>query len=129
MSGSNQSALRTAALKLSRFNNSGVPQSCATHFQAAQEGLGVLAVKRFTIALTRIAQYQAQDPTAACFTLALIDRSSQAEVQLQLFSRLTFQAPNPLRMTGSLLADKALDRSIGIREAIFLDQILVNTPC
>jgi hypothetical protein len=96
---------------------------CTSHFPRSAGRSRCPAVKRFAIALTRIAEYQAQDPTAACFTLALIDRSSQAEVQLQLFSRLTFQAPNPLRMTGSLLAYKALDRFIGIREAIFLDQI------
>ena len=73
-------------------------------FPAEQEGLGVLAVKGFTITLARMAQYQTQDPTASCLSLVLIDRSSQAEVQLKLFSGLTFQAPNPFRLTRSQLS-------------------------
>jgi hypothetical protein len=59
--------------------------------------------------------------------LAVIDRSSQAEIQLELFSRLTFQTPDPLGLGLSQLAHKALHRLIGIGEAVFAHQVLVNT--
>ncbi len=60
-------------------------------------------------------------------TLAVIDRGSQAEIQLELFSRLAFQTPDPLGLGRSQLAHKALHRLIGIGEAVFARQILVNT--
>ena len=66
---------------------------------------------------------------AACLTLPLIDRGSRAEVQPQLFPRLTFRASNPLRTTRSESAHEALDRFVGIREPLSLDQILVNPLC
>jgi hypothetical protein len=71
----------------------------------------------------------AQDPTAPCLTLVLIDRGSRAEVQSELFARLTFQAPHPLRMTRSEFAHEAFDRFVGIREPLFIDQVLVNPLC
>jgi hypothetical protein len=55
------------------------------------------------------------------------DRDSQAEIQLELFSRLAFQTPDPFGLGLSQLAHKALHRLIGISEAVFAHQILVNT--
>ena len=48
--------------------------------QTAKEGLGVLSGGRLAVALARITQYQAHDPTPAPLSLALIDRHSQVEV-------------------------------------------------
>ena len=54
------------------------------------------------------------------------DVRAQAEIQLELLPRLTFQAPDPLGMHLSKLAHKALYGLIGIGESGFLHQILVN---
>ena len=102
-------------------------QIAETIFQAANERLGVLPSDRLAIGLARITQYHPQDPTAALLTLAVIDRRSQAEIQLEFFSRLAFQTPDPLGLGRSQLAHKALHRLVGIGKAVFAHQILVNT--
>jgi hypothetical protein len=96
-------------------------------FQAAQECLSVLSGNRLAVALARITQYQAQHPTAARLSLTVIDRCSQAEIQLKLLTRLAFPAPDTLGLCRSELAHKSFCRLVKIRKTVFLYQILVNT--
>src|SRR4029077_12660215 len=124
--------IKPVGLEHRRFHIVEVEQQGATAkasetvFQAANERLGILPGDRLAIALTRITQYQPQDPTPASFTLTLSDGRAKAEIQLELLPRLTFQAPDPLGMDRSQPAHKALYGLIGIGESGFLHQILVN---
>jgi hypothetical protein len=78
--------------------------------QAAKETLGVLTHHRFAIAFARVAQHRPQHPAAARLcTLALLNGSSQPEINLHLFPRLAFDAPHSLRLPLLEPTHEALD--------------------
>ena len=94
--GSNQSALSTAAFKLSILSRSARRQNDEAHLSRQRNRLGVLAHHRFTVALARVAGTARNTQLRRVLPSSCSNGSSQAEIDLHLLSGLAFDAPYPL---------------------------------
>ena len=127
ISGSNQSAFFTAALRLSRTSrlrhSAEVPEGV---LQAAEEVVGGLAVDRLAVALAGVAEHDAEDVGLAPLAVGADDRCSGAEVDLGLVARLALDAAEGQFVRLLEAADEAADAVVAAGEAVVGDQVLVD---
>ncbi len=91
-------------------------------FNGAHEAFGVLARHGFGVALARMAQHHPEHVDFA--PLAADAHPEGCVVDLRLLAGEDFHAPDALRVLRLELAHEALDRFVGVGEAVLPDQIL-----